>query len=355
MIYLDYNATSPLGSDAREAMAPWWGVPANPSSVHRAGQRASMAVERAREQVAALVGADPAGVVFTSGATEANHLGIRGAARPGKAVWSSAIEHPCVRDAVRRCGAEPRALPVDAEGRIVLPDRVDEGDLLVVMAANHETGVVQPFAEAAVLAARCGAWLHVDAVQAAGRLPLWSVMVGEGPRSLVLSSHKIAGPPGVGALVLRDGGPFPALWGGGPQERGRRAGTMNVPGIVGFGAACAAIHPDLAPLRDRLEAGLVARGARVIGGGRRLPNTSAVVFAGIPGETVVQALDLAGVCVSAGAACASGSVDPSPVLVAMGDPEPAGIVRFSLGAENTVGEIDAVLAALDAVLPALRP
>lgn len=351
MIYLDWNATAPLSLDAKEAMAPWWGVPANPSSVHRAGQRASMAVERARDQVASLVGGVAAGVVFTSGATEANHLGIRGAVRPGKVVWSSQIEHPCVKDAARRSGAV-RTLPVDRNGRIELPDRVDEGDVLVVMAANHETGILQAWREAGVLARRCGAWLHVDAAQAAGRVPIWDAM--EHCHSLVLSSHKLGGPPGVGALILPDGRDFPSLWGGGPQERGRRAGSTNVPGIVGFGAACAAIHADPAALRDRLEAGLVARGARVLGVGPRLPNTSAVVFPGVPGEAIVQALDLAGICVSAGAACASGSVDPSPVLLAMGDPEPAGIVRFSLGETSTEAEIDATLAALDEILPGLR-
>ncbi len=345
---------------ARSAMAAWCGVPANPSSVHRAGQRARIAVEQAREAVARLVGARPAGVVFTSGATEANQLGIRGASGEGE-VWCSAIEHPCVGDAVRRRGRPIRQLQVDRAGRIRLPDRVSRGDLLVVMAANHETGILQPVQEAGALAARCGAWLHVDAVQMAGRADLCGLLSVSGAHSVVLSSHKLGGPCGVGALVLRETNSFPSLWGGGHQERGLRAGTENVAGIVGFGAACAwrSEHgvidgPRLAAQRAVLEAGLVALGARVLGDGPKLDNTCAVVFPGIAGETVVQALDLVGVCVSAGAACASGSVEPSPVLIAMGDPEPAGIVRFSLGSETTDEEVAAALTSVGEALQGLR-
>lgn len=355
MIYLDHNATSPLLAEVHEAMAPWLGVPANLSSVHRAGQAAAAAVERAREQVSALFGGNPAGVVFTSGATEANHTFLRGLRGPG-ALLVSAIEHPCVRGAAEASRREVRTLPVGADGRARLPASLEGVRAVSLMAANHETGVIQPVAEARALCDREGVALHVDASQAAGRIPL---ALG-GVAGVVLSSHKLGGPGGVGALVLPDGEPFPPLLTGGAQERGRRAGTVYAAGVVGFGAACAVALRDLdarralwSGLSGVLRRGLVALGARVVGEGL-LPNTTCVVFDGLRGESLVQALDLRGICVSSGAACASGSAQPSPVLAAMGDPEPAGALRVSLGPDNTAADVDALLQALPEVLAACR-
>lgn len=361
MIYLDHAATSPLLAEVLEVMRPWLGVPANPASAHRAGQRAAMAVERAREQIAALVGGDPAGVVLTSGATEANHLFLRGVVRldPGRRrLVVSAIEHPCVHAAAAETGGPVDVAPVDADGLVHVHEVPADAAAVSLMAANHETGVIQPVQAALAAARAAGAALHVDATQAAGRIRLDLAEVD----AVVLSSHKLGGPAGVGALLLRDGEPFPALLTGGAQERGRRAGTVNVAGVVGFGEACRLarerleVHgARLTGLSERLRAGLVENGARIVG--RRdqlLPGTTCAVFRGLGGEGIVQALDLRGICVSAGAACASGSLEPSPVLTAMGDPEPAGGVRFSLGPGTTEAEIEAVLSAIPTILAGLR-
>lgn len=355
MNYLDHAATSPLHPRVQAAMAPWWGVPANPSSAHRYGQRARMALERAREQVAALVDGHPSGVVFTSGATEANHLFVRGIVHGGGAIAISAVEHPSVRAAAAASGAAVHVVPVDAGGRARL-DAVPEGvAALSLMAVNHETGVVQPFAEARLLAERRGFALHVDATQAAGRVALGL----SGVHGASLSAHKLGGPVGVGALVLRDGSAFPALFAG-AQERGRRAGTPNIAGIVGFAEACAMAlsrpaddAARIAALAGRLRDGVRSLGGRVVGEGA-VAEITAAVFPGLPGELLVQALDLEGIAVSAGAACASGGSGDSPVLAAMGDPEPAGIVRFSLGWSSTEGDVDAVLARLPVVLARCR-
>jgi cysteine desulfurase len=354
VIYLDHAATSPLLPEALEAMRPWLGAPANPASAHRAGQRAAMAVERAREHVAALVHGDPAGVVFTSGATEANHTFLRGVVRRdpgGTRLVVSAIEHPCVHAAAKAANVLVDVWPVGPDG-IVRPGPLpSDTAAAALMAANHETGLIQPTSAALGFAREAGAALLVDATQAAGRMPL-----DVAADAITLSSHKLGGPAGVGALVLRDGEPFPALFAG-AQERGRRGGTVNVAGVVGFGEACRIARAQLADRMDRmgrlssrLRSGLVALGAREVGDGARLCSTSCVVWPTLRGETVVQALDLRGFCVSSGAACASGSLEPSPVLTAMGDPEPAGAVRFSVGPGTTEAEIDALLAALPAVL-----
>ncbi len=352
-VYLDHNATSPLLPEVATAMEPWLGSPANPASVHRLGQAAAVAVERARHQVAALLDRDPAGIVFTSGATEANHHALWGLAQLGaRTVGVSAIEHPCVEAAVDRSGLRPVPLSVGSEGRIDLTSATEPVDLWVCMAANHETGVVQD-----VDAAIARGPTHVDATQGAGRVPL---TLGKA-RTVALSSHKLGGPGGMGALSLTDGGPFPAWLGGGSQERGRRAGTVYVAGVVGFGAACelavSHLHARVARWREltqRLDMALSALGARSVGSDPRLPNTRCVVFSGIAGESVVQGLDLAGIAVSSGAACASGSVEPSPVLAAMGDPEPDGAVRVSLGPGTTWADLDALLTALPPVLSAWR-
>lgn len=361
MIYLDHNATSPLRPAVQEAMAPWWGVPANPASAHRAGQRAAIAVEAAREAVAALTGTDPAGIVFTSGATEANHLFLRGAVqrRPG-AVITSDLEHACVVAAlaaladqgteVRRWGVGPDGvLEVGAIGRDV--------SLITCILAHHETGVIQPAWDLAARVAGTGVQLHVDATQAAGRVPLQGLEA----QGLTLSAHKLGGPPGIGALALPDGDPFPAMMGG-SQERGRRGGTVPTALAVGFGAACTEARLALEArtarwrsLQAHLEAALAGMGARVVGqGASRVPSTTCVVFPGLRGESVVQSLDLQGVCVSAGAACASGSLEPSAALVAMGEPEPSGAVRISLGADTSQEDIGGLLAALPGVLGGLR-
>lgn len=356
MIHLDHAATSPLLPEVAEAMAPWLGVPANPSSVHASGRAAAAALDRARDEVAALFGRDPAGIVFVSGATEANHTGIRGLRALGALRFAAAaIEHPSVHGALAATGAGVHVLPTGADGvvRLSLPDDVDA---IVLMAANHETGVLQPIREAATRARARGARLHVDATQAAGRIDL----EGLDADVVTASAHKLGGPVGTGVLSLRTGEPFPALMGGGSQERGRRAGTVNVAGAVGFGAACRLARTERAvrlarwtALTERLEAGLVPLGARILGG-PRIATTTCALFPRIRGDTLVQALDLAGIAVSSGAACASGSVAPSPVLVAMGESEAAGGLRVSFGPRSTGAEVEALLAALSRVLPTIR-
>lgn len=344
MIYLDHAATSPLLPEVRAAIEPWLGVPANPSSVHAAGRAAAMAVERAREAVGALLGRDPAGIVFCSGATEANHLGIRGwkAAR----ILASPIEHPSAEAAL--AGAEIARLPIDRRG-VVEPASTD-ADLVVCLAVSHEIGTVQP------IRALRGRRLHVDATQAAGRIDLR----GLDADSVVISGHKLGGPAGVGALSLRDGGPFPALLTGGPQERGRRAGTLNVAGIVGLAAACALAEGERAERAERhaalaeaLRAGLIELGGRIVGEAP-VPAITCAVFDGLRADSLVQALDLRGVATSAGAACASGATSGSPVLRAIGEPDPRAGLRISLGPRTTGAEIDQALDALRAVLPAAR-
>lgn len=355
MIHLDHAATSPLLPEVRDAMAPWFGVPANPSSVHTSGRAAAAALDRARADVAALLGRDPAGIVFGSGATEANHTGIRGmATRGARRFAAAAIEHPSVHGAL--AGLAVHRLPTGSDGVVSLADLPEDTDVVVLMAANHETGVLQPVADAARWVRQRGRWLHVDATQAAGRCAL----DGLDADAVTLSAHKLGGPVGIGALSLRSGEPFPALIGGGSQERGRRAGTVNVIGAIGFAAACrvamAARDERIArwaALSDELVSGLVALGARIVGG-PRIPSTTCTIVPGIRGDTLVQALDLQGFAVSSGAACASGSVAPSPVLTAMGEAEPAGGLRVSFGPETTPDDVAAFLRTLSRVLPTIR-
>jgi cysteine desulfurase len=343
-------------------MLPWLGPPANPSSPHRAGQAASAALERAREAVAALVGREPAGVVFTSGATEANHLGVRGLAargRPGVVVVSP-IEHPSARSAAVLLEHEGRGLrvgAVDADGVVDVGTLGGEVAGVVLMAANHETGVVQPVRAVAAAARESGAWVHVDASQAAGRVLLGGIDAD----AIVLSAHKLGGPVGMGALVLRDGAPLPPLFPG-VQERGRRGGTVNVAGAVGFAAACALARAELdvrvrrwVALRAHLEAGLMALGVRVVGATvERVATTTCAVLPGVPGDLAVQVLDLHGVCVSTGAACASGAAERSPTLRAMGDAGAGHAVRVSFGPTSTEAQVDALLAGLGQLLAARR-
>ncbi len=348
-VYLDWNATAPLRASARCAMVDALDHVGNPSSVHRFGREARRVVDTARESVAALVGAEATWVVFTSGGTEANALAVRGT---GRLLFASTIEHASVTAA--REDIAP--VPVEASGRIDLAalDRVLQqplrGPALVsVMLANNETGILQPVAEAAAIVHAHGAWLHCDAVQAAGRVDV--DMKALGIDLLTLSAHKLGGPQGVGALVCRGDVSLSAVQRGGGQERGLRAGTENVAGIAGFGAACAAAWADLtkaddqARLRNRFESGArtIAPMTRFIGADvPRLPNTSCLSLPGVEASTLVMALDLAGFAVSAGSACSSGKVRPSHVLAAMGLP-PAivqGGVRMSLGWSTTEIEID---------------
>ena len=339
--YLDWNATAPLRAEASsaisEALARW----GNPSSVHRRGRAARQMIEHAREAIVALIlGVNPGGVIFVSGGTEANNLALRGTGHDR--ILVSAVEH----DSVLRAAPTAEAIPVDHNG-IVRLDALDQllaadprPSLVSVMFANNETGVIQPVAEIAALARRYGALFHCDAVQAAGKVSLNLDLIGAD--LITLSAHKMGGPPGVGALVVTRGLDLLPLVCGGGQERGRRAGTENLPGIAGFAAAAStaaaeiAVHERVAALRDDLEAGIatLAPEAAVIGASvPRLPNTSAIALPGIPAETQVIALDLEGVMISAGAACSSGKVGPSHVLAAMGieSAMAASTIRVSFG------------------------
>lgn len=351
MTYLDHAAATATLPEVVEAMLPWLRVPANPASAHRSGRAALAALEAARVEIAALLDRDPDGIVLCSGATEANHAAIRGLARSGARVFAaSAIEHPSVHGALCEAGVEVRALSVGPDG-VVRVGEAGPADVVCLAAANHETGVRQPVEHVR-------GTLHVDATHAAGRGPL-DVRHAE---TVALTAHKLGGPPGIGALSVRSGGAFPALLTGGAQERGRRAGTVNVAGAVGFAVACRLARERLsertarlAGLADGLRGGLAVRGARGVGDpALAVPGTVCVVFPGLRGDLLVHALDLEGVMVSSGAACASGSLEPSPVLRAMGDPEPAGAVRVSLGWDSTDGDVEALLHALDRVLPAVR-
>jgi cysteine desulfurase len=336
--YLDWNATAPLRPEAAAAIEAALALGGNPSSVHRSGRAARRIVERARERVAALAGMPESGIVFTSGGTEANNLALAGAGRAR--VLVSAVEHPSVLQAV----PQAEVIPVDRDGIVDLAwiDRALAADprpaLVSVMFANNETGVIEPLAEVVAIAHRHGALVHCDAVQAAGKLPLG----GLGADLVTLSAHKLGGPMGVGALAVADGVELAPLLRGGGQERGRRAGSENLAGIAGFGAVAeVGDWSAVAALRDRLEAGLAAPAAVVGAGAPRLPNTSAIALPGIAAETQVIALDLAGVMVSAGAACSSGKVGPSHVLQAMGLPPDiaACTIRVSLGWSTGAADI----------------
>src|SRR5215469_5761996 len=357
--YLDWNATAPLRPEAAaavsEALASW----GNPSSVHRRGRVARRIIERAREEIAALLGGvDPRGVVFVSGGTEANNLALLGIDR--ERILVSAVEH----DSVRQVLPTAETIPVDSDGVIALDalDRLLAADprpaLVSVMFANNETGVIQPVGEIASLARRHGALFHCDAVQAAGRLALDAGAIGADLISL--SAHKLGGPPGVGALVFTGDLELASLLRGGGQERGCRAGTENVPGIAGFAAAAKAAVEEIAAfdlvraLRDELEAEIAAAApeAVVFGtGAPRLPNTSTIAMPGVAAETQVIALDLDGVMVSAGAACSSGKVGPSHVLKAMGvGPDLVGsTIRVSLGWNSTEADVGHFLGAWTAL------
>jgi cysteine desulfurase len=377
LAYLDHAATTPLRPEARDAMLPWLGERfGNPSGDHQVAREARKAVDEARDAVADLVGCQPGEVVFTSGGTEADNLAVRGvhAARPG-AVLCTAIEHEAVLGPVRHVGG--RTVPVDGAGRVdidalaaaLTPDTT----VVSVMAANNEVGVVQPVAEVAEVVRRHapGASVHSDAVQAAAWLPLPELLGDAGLVSL--SSHKIGGPQGVGALVARRGTPLRPLALGGGQERDLRSGTHNVAGIAGFASAIRAVLAHrtetverVRALRDLLRDGLLAAvdGAIETGTGtetgaaaaERLPGTLHLCVPGVESEALLFLLDQAGVCASAASACASGAQQASHVLAAMGVP-PAlghGSVRLTLGWTTTRADVDQALAVFPAAVAQLR-
>jgi cysteine desulfurase len=364
-VYLDWNATTPLRPEARDAMIAAWNLSGNPSSVHAEGRQARGLVEQARATIAGAVGALPRNVVFTSGGTEANALALmpslrRGSGFPVKRLFVSAIEHASVLTGGRFPAETASTVGVTRAGLLDL-ERLRaalEGSppaLVSVMLANNETGAVQPVAEAGEIVHSAGGLLHVDAIQAFGKIPFdINAMNAD---LVTLSAHKIGGPKGVGALILAEGlqAPEPLLRGGG-QERGRRAGTENVAGIAGFGAAAkvtmAVQKKDafrLENLRNRLENGLRQTPDVIVfaDGVARLPNTTLFTVPGLKAETAVIGFDLAGIAVSSGSACSSGKVQPSHVLEAMGfGPDLAeGAVRLSLGWSTSNADVDCCLEA----------
>ncbi len=365
-IYLDYNATAPVKPQVIEAIADALAMTGNPSSVHQFGRAAREAVEAAREQVATMIGAAAAEIIFTAGGTEANNTALAGAGR--KRLIVSEIEHPSIlraAESLSQSGGsggtrELHVLPVDGDGVVSL-EALDqalgesgEDTLVSIMLANNETGVIQPVGEIAALAHAQGALVHCDAVQAPGRIAFGVDSLGVD--MLSLSAHKFGGPKGVGALFLRAGVDLKALVTGGGQERGWRAGTENVAGIVGFGTAAQLAAEDLqnaphvAALRDSVEQRLRAIDPDVrifSAGAARLPNTSCISMPGVQSETQVMGLDLSGVAVSAGSACSSGKVEPSHVLRALGAPdaETGCAIRISFGWASQEADVEKLVSA----------
>ena len=376
-IYFDHNATTPVHPAVADLMAAALREEfGNPSSVHHFGQRAKAIIDQARSAVAALIGADPSEVVFTSGGTESDNFAVRGTAealeRTGRRhLIASAIEHEAVLNtvkAVAKRGWEATLLPVGETG-IVSPDDLraalrDDTALVSVMHANNEIGTVQPIAELARVAHERGALFHTDAVQSAGKIPI--DVKAFGVDLLSISAHKFYGPKGVGAIWIRRGLRILPIMTGGKHERNRRAGTENVPGIVGMGAAADVVRARMADerdrvavLRDRLEEGILrAVPGTVVNGSRtpRVPNTTNISFDRTEAESLLIALDLEGIAVSTGSACSSGTLEPSHVLKAMGFPphRTQNSIRFSLGAANTEAEVDRVVAVLPGIVEKLR-
>jgi cysteine desulfurase len=376
-IYFDHNATTPVLPEVVDRMAAVLRTDfGNPSSVHHFGQQAKSRLDEARTAVATLIGADPGEVVFTSGGTESDNFAIRGAAEAlevtgRRHVIASAIEHEAVINtlkALARRGWSTTLLPVDQSGIVsvdALRDALtDQTAIVSVMHANNEIGTVQPIAQLARLARERGALFHTDAVQSAGKLPV--AVKALGVDLLSISAHKFYGPKGVGALWIRRGLRLSALMTGGRHERSRRAGTENVAGIVGMGVAAQlavakmqAEAERLAPLRDRLEEGILAGvpGTQVNGArSPRVANTTNISFDRVEAESLLIALDLAGVAVSTGSACSSGTLEPSHVLKAMGFPDhrTKNSIRFSLGMHNTGADVERVIAIVPGIVEKLR-
>ncbi len=371
-VYLDNNATTPVLPEVLQAVLPYYGERfGNASSIHHHGQDARGAVERAREAVAKLLACRASEIVFTSGGTEADNLAIFGSVHSGDHVITSTVEHHAVLNACKRVeakGCELSIIPVDGRG-LVDPADVKRAlrpntKLVSIMLANNETGVVQPVAEIAKIARESKAYFHTDAVQAAGKIPLSVDQIG--CDLLTISGHKLHAPQGTGALCIRKGTKLDPMLYGGSHERQRRAGTENVPGIVGLGRAAHlasagfddGAHSQMASLRDRLEKELLNIEAVGLNGdgAPRVPNTTNIYFDGIEGEALVIALDLQGLAVSTGAACSSGAIEPSHVLTAMGlRPDRAkASIRFSLGKQNTQADIDFALELIPATVARLR-
>jgi len=371
-VYLDNNASTPVLPEVVEAMRPYFGESfGNASSIHHHGQETRAAVERARDSVARLLGCRASEVVFTSGGTEGDNLAIAGLVTAGDHVISSSIEHHAVLNSCRHLealGCEVTYVPVDGRGV------VDPGDirralrpttkLLSIMMANNETGVLQPVEEIGRIAAESDVYFHTDAVQAAGKVAVNVQKIG--CDLLSISGHKMHAPQGAGALYVRRGTRLQPLFYGGRHERSRRAGTENVPGIVGLGKAAElameALEPGeerMAGLRDRLQQGILTRvdEAGVNGDGApRVPNTTNIFFDHIEGEAMVIALDLKGLAISTGAACSSGALEPSHVLVAMGLPgdRARASLRFSLGKQNSAEDVEFALALVRETVSRLR-
>jgi len=346
-VYLDYNATCPVRPEARDAIVHALEVGGNPSSVHAAGRAARALVEQARAQVAELIAAPASTVIFTSGGTEANALAVESAVVAGaRRLIVSALEHESIQETARVQGVAVEVLPVDANGvadmawlaaRLAAWDPADGKPFVALMLANNETGVVQPVLEASELVRAADGWLHVDAIQAAGKIAVNSRALGAD--TLSISAHKIGGPQGVGALTFGPRATLARRQHGGGQERGRRGGTENVPGISGFGAAAALLDElhHQAAWRDAAAERLKAEGSVVMGeAAPRLPNTLCIAAPGYASDLQVMGLDLAGVMVSAGSACSSGKVKASAILTAMGQGELAGCaIRVSSGWATT--------------------
>lgn len=372
-IYLDNNATTPVLPEVFEAMRPYFGERfGNASSIHHHGQETRAAVEDARESVADLLGCTAADIVFTSGGTESDNLAIAGWVAAGDHVITSSIEHHAVLHACKhleKTGCELTVLPVDGRG-LIDPADVRRAlrpntKLISVMIANNETGVLQAIGEIGKIANEAKVLFHTDAVQAAAKVPIDVRRIG--CDALTISGHKIHAPQGIGALYVKKGTRIQPLFHGGRHERSRRAGTENVPGIVGLGKAAQLAKEALdrgddkimAAMRDRLEQGILAHvdEAGVNGrGAARVPNTTNIRFDHVEGESLVIALDLKGVAVSTGAACSSGAIEPSHVLIAMGfRPDQArSSIRFSLGKQTTDAEIDLALELIPETVARLR-
>jgi len=375
-IYLDHNASTPVRPEVLEAMLPYFGEKyANASSAHAHGQESRGAIEEARASVAAFLNASPGEIVFTSGGTESDNLAVIGTARAlakkGRHVVSSAIEHDAVRhavDALEQQGYEITRVQPGADGRVtpaaieaaLRPDTI----LVTVMASNNENGVIQPMAEIGAICAAKGIAFHSDAVQAAGKIPIdvkaWQATM------VTITAHKFYGPKGAGALFVKRGFKPTPLQVGGEHEKGRRAGTENVPAIVGLARACELAAADIGAttariqaLRDRLETELMARVPQIVIHGaaaQRVCNTAHISFVGVEGEHLILSFDMKGIAVSSAAACKTGSPHPSHVLLAMGVPPAVAqsAVRFSLGRSTTDADIDRVLQIVPGIVEKLR-